>query len=264
MILSPASLLLVASFGVLIASEVVEVDFLFPRNETYAPAEWFPVVFAFPNAKPPQILKSSLSYRLWNTDNMTGLDPESFTYDLLWSNWSRHDTYFAYHIFHNKFATEGRWRVTWNFAWESCEGDEIRFEDYGRFIHNYSAWGTSFTIKNSAQKVDLTSATTTNRTCPGDQAVAINATGQTMTSHYDTSCGVVDSSNPAPMADRCRVKVDSTTVERMSADWKERLCRNGRDTSIDCPKEENSAANRLVVIARSCSLAALGAFGFIF
>ncbi|KAA8649670.1 uncharacterized protein ATNIH1004_002341 [Aspergillus tanneri] len=42
------------------ASGVLEVDLVFPRNETYAPTDYFPVVFALQNAERARYLKSQL------------------------------------------------------------------------------------------------------------------------------------------------------------------------------------------------------------
>lgn len=41
-----------AGLGAIVsASGVLEVDLVFPHNDTYAPTEWFPIVFAFQNAE---------------------------------------------------------------------------------------------------------------------------------------------------------------------------------------------------------------------
>ena len=62
-----ASWLLAACMGTIInASDILEVDLLFPRNETYAPTNRFPVVFAFQNSKRARYLNPQISYILWN------------------------------------------------------------------------------------------------------------------------------------------------------------------------------------------------------
>lgn len=44
---------------------IVQVDLTFPRNETYASAEWLPFVFAYQNAKPGTCLNSQIHLDIW-------------------------------------------------------------------------------------------------------------------------------------------------------------------------------------------------------
>jgi hypothetical protein len=71
------------------------VDLIFPRNDTYALTNNFPVVFAFQNAQRARYLNPSIQYLLWNLQT----DDTSFTlsHDLGWKNWTE-DTYLAHEV----------------------------------------------------------------------------------------------------------------------------------------------------------------------
>ncbi|KAF7173729.1 hypothetical protein CNMCM6106_007766 [Aspergillus hiratsukae] len=263
-----ASWLLAACMGAIInASSVLEVDLVFPRNETYAPTEWFPIVFAFQNPKSAKYLNFDLSYNLWNLDDRNNSLTRS--HDLRWANWSSHDPYFA-HEFLSSFRVQGRWKLDWSLSWQSC--DEYAFEHNplrADMIRNTSTKSTWFTIQDSAPTVDLVAATA-NKSCPGEYGVAIDVTDKTMQvpmwvnwaggEYTDDTCAVVASS-PTPTPDPCRVDIDSTIVASMTASLKARLC-DSLNPPADCPKVDESAAQQLAVFSVSCLLTAFGALGF--
>jgi hypothetical protein len=224
---------------------ILEVDLVFPRNETYAPTDWFPVVFAFQNAERARYLNLHIEYTIRKpADPWNGRVSRS--HDLRWTNWSSHDPYFVY-AFSGSFATEGHWMLAWHLSWQSCNEE-------------------AFT------KVDLVAAATANDTCPPEQGVAINVTDKTMHvpswaehwsggDHTGDICAVVASSSPTPTPDPCRVDIDSAIVASMSASLTATLCR-GLNPPPDCPKDDDNAAQKLAVFGVSCLLAAFGAFGF--
>ncbi|KAF4211481.1 hypothetical protein CNMCM8980_002011 [Aspergillus fumigatiaffinis] len=151
------------------ASSVLEVDLVFPRNKTYAPTEWFPVVFAFQNPKRAKYLNFDISYNIWNLDDRNNSLTRS--HDLRFANWSSHDPYFA-HEFFSSFNAEDRWMLDRTLTWQSC--DEYAFENNpltADIIRNISTWSTWFTIQDSAPKVDLVAATA-NKSCPVTEAEA--------------------------------------------------------------------------------------------
>ncbi|KFZ06234.1 hypothetical protein V501_07602 [Pseudogymnoascus sp. VKM F-4519 (FW-2642)] len=274
--LARESWFLVACIGAIVnlnaaAASVLEVDLVFPRNETYAPTTWFPVVFAFQNAERARLLNPHISYTIRNWDDMLGNDGASFSHDLRLANWSSHDPYFVYNYFHDVFAKEGSWWLTWHVTWESC--NEVPFSaGLSRdMIRNSSSWSVLFTTKNSAQEIDLV-AVTNNKTCPAELGVVINVTDTTMTVPFGVdwsggdTCAVVASSTPTPTANPCQVKIDSVVVASMSASLAATLCR-GIDPPANCTNDDESVAQQLVApgvsgVGISCVLAAFGAFSF--
>lgn len=269
--LSQASWWLAACMGTLInASGILEVDLVFPRNESYAPIDSFPVVFAFQNAELARYLNPRLTYDLWSWDNSNNTFPS--WEELRWVNWTDYDTYFA-HSYFSKFNKEGRWRVRWTLSWDSCDQDILESGHSLRdgIIHNSTTWSTDFTIKNSAPKVDLIAATS-NKTCPGEYGVAINVTDKTMKIPFGVSwsggkytndtCAVLAFS-PTPTPNPCRVHINKTTVESMEASLHARLC-NGLNPPDDCPEEGKNAAQQLAVTGIFLFLSTVGAIGFLF
>ncbi|BCS24216.1 uncharacterized protein APUU_40660S [Aspergillus puulaauensis] len=260
------------------SDSVLEVDLVFPRNETYEPTDRFPIVFAFQNAKLAKYLNPHIDYTIFNWANLPGNDGADWSHDLRTVNWSStNDPYFAYNFFSDSVLPEGQWKMTWSVGWQSC--NETAFSqqlDTSAMVFNSTTRGISFTIKKSAPKVDLVSATADKTSCSGESAsdletgvaIPINVTGKTMEvpSWVDWSggdtCAVVASSIPTPTVDPCRVKIDSAIEASMSAAWTAKLCR-GVNPPPDCPEDDRGAAQKLVVVGVSTLFAAFGALGFL-
>jgi hypothetical protein len=108
---------------------VVEVNLIFPRNETYAPTAHLPIIFAFENSHLAPFLNPLIHIEAQLVQNANGstpqwAPPESIYLDQLrWANFTNNDTYFAYPTYQRNqitFATEGIWLVTWTFDWANC------------------------------------------------------------------------------------------------------------------------------------------------
>ena len=262
-----ASRLLLLCIGVIVnAASVVEVDLVFPRNETYAPTDWFPVVFAFQNAERARYLNPRVSYTIRSWDSMPANSSVTWSHDLKRENWSSHEPYFAYTHFDN-FRNEGRWWLTWTVSWQSCDEDSFP-NILGRgMIDNSSSWSVLFTTEESAQPVDLVAATT-DKACPEELGVAINVTDETMQVpgwadwNGGDTCAVVASSTPMPVPDPCRVQVNSAVSASMSASLTASMC-SGLDPTLSCPEDDKNGSQKVVVVGGSCLLVAFGAVWFL-
>jgi hypothetical protein len=75
------------------AAGVLEVDLVFPRNDTYAPTALFPVIIAFQNARLAPFLIPQLSLQITDVDDnyQTGVSPQ---YDMRWANFSSSEPYY--------------------------------------------------------------------------------------------------------------------------------------------------------------------------
>ncbi|KAL5333854.1 hypothetical protein BJX70DRAFT_45343 [Aspergillus crustosus] len=107
---------LAASLGVIAnAVSVVEVDLVFPRNETYAPTKDFPIVFAFQNAEKAELLNPKISYTIINWNNFDNSFAR-FTYphDLKGVNWSSNNPYLSY-LYYDALKP-GQWWLTWRHS----------------------------------------------------------------------------------------------------------------------------------------------------
>lgn len=243
---------------------VFEVDLLFPRNDTYAPTDNFPVVFGFQNPERAKYLNIAIS--TFHDVPETSLARRIYP-DLRWRNWTDPESWLQYDYY--SFTNEGHYKIRWIVWWNSCNKDA--FEDsVGNPDMNWhrATWDTWFTISKVAPEVDLIAATA-KETCRGEFGVAINVTDETMrvpsgvkwpTNQHNRTCSVVVES-PMPLPDPCRIHLNTTVVESMEASLHPELCSSSRPSS-DCPEQEKSAAGQLVVVGISGLLATLGAVGF--
>ncbi|KAK9648044.1 hypothetical protein V6Z96_006104 [Aspergillus fumigatus] len=97
----------------------VEVDLVFPRNETYSPAEWFRIVFAVLDPQSAELLNLRISYDIRKNNNRN--NQTTLTHDLHWANWSSSaDPYLTYQYVRT-LNTTGNWSVIWELYWQSCD-----------------------------------------------------------------------------------------------------------------------------------------------
>jgi hypothetical protein len=256
--------MLAACLGTVInASDILEVNLVFPRNETYAPNETFPIVFAFKNSERARHLNPSISYSLRNEYGDKAYS--TLWHELHWVNWTNQETYFA-HRYTSDFSTEGRWSVLWTISWNSCN---VESPEYGNeVIRNTTTKVTVFTTSNSAPKLDPV-ASTANKTCTGQLGVAINVTDKTKFissalweggKYTNHTCAVVAAS-PTPSTNPCRTQIDKTTLASMEASKLARYCNLHFNKPAECP-DQKSAAQPLAVMGLSCLLGLAGALGF--
>jgi hypothetical protein len=249
-----------------VAAGVVEIDLVFPRNETYAPTRWMPVVFAVRNTELARYLIPSISYSVQNNSGPNRETHRTFRHDLKSTNWSSHEPYFAYQFWPG-FATEGRWWLSWTVTWDSCyEGEKPEFGSYfrGLITTNHSDHYVEFAIQNNGQAVDLVAATANEKTCPPELGVVINVTDQIKEVNAAAgwtgpdTCIAITSSTPTPTPNPCLVKINSAVAASMSASFTSQLCNT---FSPQCP--EDNAAQRLAVVGMACLAVSFGAFGFL-
>ncbi|KAK4247703.1 hypothetical protein C7999DRAFT_41033 [Corynascus novoguineensis] len=260
---------LFACFGATVnAANVLEIDLIFPRNDTYAPtdrsnnASWFPIVFAIQNAELARHLKLSFDTHMWNYSNM---DTFGFAdHDLTDANYTN-EPYFVYH--HLKIDTEGSYSLLSKVFWQKCNktGDQVSID---RTSTNF---GVDLTIKKGAQGVDLVATTAEKKTCSTKDGIAFNVTNETYevppskNSYYrshllDGTCVVLATTSPTPTANPCKVKVGTAVVASMSASLHARLCKDLYPPA-DCPKDD--AVQKLAVTGVASFVVALGAIGFL-
>jgi len=242
------------------AASVLEIDVVFPRtNETYAPIDYFPIVFALQNAELAKHLKPSIYSFVRNGTDLLDTFGHSIT-DLTSTNFSSSEPYFVYHYL--KSITEGPHRLFATAIWRSCDesGDQVAIVGHDINLSIY------FNVERGGQEVDLVAAT---EKCSPQDGVAINVTDQTHDvpeklsweqQQLSGTCAVLASSSPTPTADPCRVKIDTTVAASMSAFLKNALCK-GLNPPSDCPEE--SAVQKLVVTGVAGFAAASGAIVFL-
>ncbi|RYN89825.1 hypothetical protein AA0120_g6250 [Alternaria tenuissima] len=248
------------------SSGVVEVDLIFPRNETYAPTAYLPIIFAFQNSHLAPFLDPLIHIDAYLVQNANGstpqwAPPESIDLEQLrWANFTNNDTYFAYPTYQRNeftFATEGIWQVTWTFNWAVCTEDSLA---NNIFIRNESQRTTTLTIRKDAQEVDLVSGTM-GKSCSGQDGVAVNITN---TLHIPSSAhweGQPDkwegqgdmcasTASSVPKSDPCRVSIDPAAAASISCSitfGSSAANFSTTTSSLTCPEDKKSAAGCLTV-----------------
>lgn len=253
------------------AGGVLEVDLLFPRNETYAPTDSFPVLFAFQNAKLAWNLGMHISYAIHNRSDLWG-DRISSSHELRWANWSSYDPYFVGEFFSKRFTVEGEWQLYYEVGWGGCLDKSLHgtwFDPTGYgVIWNSSSWSVDFTISSDGQPMDLVAATANKETCTEELGTAIKVTGKTQYApllYWDggDTCPVLDISSPTPTPNPCAIKIDSATAASISASWTAGACNVTFPPDYCPPENEDNASQRLAVAGVASLAAAFGAFGFL-
>ncbi|KAK4125353.1 hypothetical protein N657DRAFT_644220 [Parathielavia appendiculata] len=254
------------------AAGVLEINVVFPRNETYAPNPWFPVVFAFRNAHLAQYLRPRIVWSIQNASDALGTVLGGRVHELSWVNWTIHEPYFVYG-FVDLEAAEGQWELFWWGDWLSCDlsGSEPAFKVNKT---EPSQRSLEFTIKAGGQAVDLVAATANDDTTCVQPGVALNVTDETRwvvdkpldpNDYGDATCAVLASSTPTPTANPCQVEINSAAASSIWASLTARRCeyRDANDNlaGLDCLKD--NAAERLAVAGVACLAAAFGALGYL-
>ena len=221
---------------------------MFPRNETYTPTQFFPVVWAFHNPRLAKLLNVHVELELqgWNIFDDIGAGPRNSSYRLKWLDTASKDPFFGYSPF-QQLSAAANWDLSWKIYWNRCRNGSSYFEtaDGTRFT-DFMQGSVMFTTKDSAQPPDLVSGTKVT-TCSPETGVWIHVNGTQEAEGQD--CPVAASpdstSNPTP----CRVQVDSAAAASISSDLSSQLCRNV-PIPVGCPnrgEEKKSAAQRLAV-----------------
>ncbi|SPO01630.1 related to RF2 protein [Cephalotrichum gorgonifer] len=164
---------LLACLGSIVnADSTLEIVVVFPRsNETYAPKDKFPIIFAIQNAELAKYFKPSISLLIRNGSNLESAFGHSI-HDLRNTEFST-EPYFVY--LYANIDNEGPHKLFATATWQSCDesGDQVSIRG------NTTNLSVDFTIKKGGQEADLTTATTNDDTCSANDGVAINVTGKT-------------------------------------------------------------------------------------
>ncbi|KAH6879075.1 hypothetical protein J4E91_007059 [Alternaria rosae] len=243
------------------ASGMLEVDLVFPRNETYAATQIFPVIIAIQNPDLGRFLNPTLDVTVTNVETQASRD---LFYDLRWANFSSSELYREVKILSN-FTEEGVWALRLDVGWNSCTEDSLAFLG-GGLAANRTSRSTFFTIKSSAPELDLVAATK-NRDCTDNEAVAINVDATLAVPDFITwedydgkTCASMAATTPAPTP--CNVKIDAVAASNISASMTSLHCQATRKPGDSCPTDEKSTAQRLIGGGTAGLVAAFGTFGY--
>lgn len=148
---------------------IVEVDLIFPRNDTYGLAKSMPVIFTVQNPHLAEPLGLEIDWDIrrlgsWEEEDRIvkwgHLHPEDFEY-------SSNDTFFRYERSYGLRELEGTWELFWNISTNNCTETEA----YGRVWRN----SLVFSTKNGTQAPDPIAATG-DSTCARSEGIVFNMT----------------------------------------------------------------------------------------
>ncbi|KAF3018153.1 hypothetical protein E8E14_009945 [Neopestalotiopsis sp. 37M] len=238
----------------------MEVDLVFPRNETYALNSTFPVVFAIKNPELASLLSPQFSFTInqWDNWNGTSIPTYSSKYDVRWKNYSS-DPLFVYSTFPG-LDIEAVWWLTWSVSWGNCTEERYKLKT------SYDEYSTSltFTTSSSGQAIDLVAGTESDD-CPAKSGVALEVASALDVSvgvnweGFSDKCPVL--ADTTPMATPCEVKIDAATEASMAASLASDVCLGTQ--VVGCGDDDESAGGRLAVGGVALSAAVLVTLGFV-
>lgn len=250
-----------------VSTGVVELDLVFPRNETYNPSPLMPIIFSYRNIGLVPLLAPQITYEVWNYTNFSGHSVSDWQ-EVPLLNGSSSDPYLQHSFYLFPFNTEGTWLLSAHFRWVNCFEDDTGLYPKTALTVNETDFRIIFTTKGPSKQIDLVAATS-DRNCSSPAGVAINITGTVYTPVEDGGyerpplCPVVTPRQI--MADSCAVTIDAAAASSISASMTSRVCNfpTGAPDEVDCPPKEESAALRIVVGGATCLAFMLGALGYI-
>jgi hypothetical protein len=208
----------------------VEVDLIFPRNDTYSPTAHMPIVFAIQNSRYAAPLDLSFQYTIYrgaDLDDEIGFGAMILKY----ADFSSSDPYFALDSVPYMNTTEGIWSIMWTVYAANCShaviGDPpgVGQTNVGGGISAshlpYNSGPTQFTTKNGAQQPDLVAATADD-TCASSGNFTFDVTGTLKVAdpplfNGRSSCAVLPTPLSKPPANPCGAKLNSSAASSISA-----------------------------------------------
>jgi hypothetical protein len=229
----------------------VEFDLVFPRNETYAPAPIFPVVFAVQNL--PEAAVSSSLYLDWYLNRAQGEYLETGRVDFDRVNASS-NPYFVVGWTGKINSTESAdtYTLLWSFRHTNCTQDRFAYSpdfdssEYQDFI--------TFTIAEDGKQPDFAAD---RDTCPTRHATfqltgALPSAGSEWNlynSERDT-CGVLATSPPP--ANPCAARVNDAAASSISAELTASACAHSSPAlTSGCPPPTDTSVGTRPQVGRA-------------
>jgi hypothetical protein len=218
----------------------VEVDLIFPRNDTYAPTAHMPIVFAIQNSRYAAPLDLHFSYTIFRYNGFAG-GLEAYDWDavdfrqmvLKHADFSSSDPYFVLDsVPYMNSTTEGStWKFLWTLSASNCSYGVITDPSAiseaaigGGIIASgklYFPDPIEFTTKNGAPSPDLVAATADD-TCASSGNFTFSVTGTLevpLPQLYDgrNSCAILPTPYSVPPANPCGAKLNSSAASSISS-----------------------------------------------
>lgn len=232
-----------ASCGGINFPATVEVDLIFPLNNTYAPSALFPIVFAFQNASLVASLDPAFDLIIWH--GVSTSNPYRPDISLAATNFTNETTYVYTYVTNINTTTSGApapYLLSWSFSAGNCSNTDGALTLGGGFRTN----STEFTIQSGAQAPDLGSSALS---CAGASNFAFNVTEVLDVpdpSQYDghNTCAVFSDTQPLVSGNPCAANPNAVAQSSISAALTATACAAATPV-VSCPASHNAASRGL-------------------
>ncbi|ROW04030.1 hypothetical protein VSDG_00884 [Cytospora chrysosperma] len=218
----------------------VELDLVFPRDNTYAPTELMPLVFAVQNSQAASSLGLTIDWQIGRIGSADNLSFSGF-WDLTSTNYSS-DPYYIFTYTPLLNETEGDFKMLWYVYAANCSSSgstDPSFWSGNKYV--------TFTLQNGAQQPDLVAATgpETCATMPNQTFNVVETLPQQIDPGESgrNSCAVL--AEPSPTANPCAVPLGTAQASSISAGITASACAGSHpDLTTGCPQpSQTSNAN---------------------
>ncbi|KUL87888.1 hypothetical protein ZTR_03239 [Talaromyces verruculosus] len=232
---------------------ILEVDALFPRNETYTPQAAMPIVLAVQNPSLLRPLGAIFSWDLWEGDNYSS--PGSIqqgAFDVKSMDFISNNTALITEFINTISYPDGYWTLYWSLQIDTClQHGNSSFQHFQPIYVNSS---TVFTISKTGQAPNVVAATSSD-TCGSASAFAFNATSF----EEFEFCGWLGST---PTTNPCSATINATVASSILAEGTTTACAL-KNPNVTCPAYHRSSASsanlngRFAVVTASTLVAML-------
>jgi hypothetical protein len=213
------------------SSGTFEIDLIFPRNGTWAPADAMPIVFAI--QRPDLAPLIAINFISWTLVQLGSLNRQTGLIFISNIDGSEDKPYLIQRAISNTSGIEDSWSFSWEFLAGNCtaftDPRSSSTADPKSFVYKQHGTTTKFNTSQSAPSTNWTTLTSTP-SCGGSDGVAFAVTDILKVPRYsewqgsNASCAVFSStttSNP------CAVRLDAAAASSVSAGLAYQVCLNG-------------------------------------
>lgn len=232
----------------------VEVDLVFPRNDTYAPDPLLPIVFAIQDSQYAPYINPSIQFSITSDTNVSDEIFTSFM-DFSSTNFSSSDPYFGWAAISKLNGINGRWRLAWSLFTNNCSTypEAVSPNSTSQSNENRIVFTNSivFTTRNGTQQPDLVAASASSVCAGTKESFTFNVTGTVdvwNTENLDgqNSCAIL--SPVTPPANPCGAAINSAAASNISASITSAACAL-QLPSVTCQPTNQSSARRVIVFS---------------
>ncbi|KAK3897549.1 hypothetical protein C8A05DRAFT_19712 [Staphylotrichum tortipilum] len=220
---------------------VVEIDLIFPRNDTYAPGPFMPVVFAIQNSAMASSLDLAIVWNIFRLADPGGDGGVNGVIDLKHANLTRADPFFTTDYALRLNGTEAGWGIRFGLSFANCSKSAGPWS--AKVTPNSENRLLLFSTKPGAPGPKFVQGP---GTCVNSTGVAINVAETlslplTAVNNGHDSCLVL-ASPPIVDANPCAVTVNETTAATILGSF----C--GPDTATTCLPASRAPAQGIPIL----------------